>query len=219
MRLGCVGCSVLAVGLLGLGVIVGGSLVFSSSIFNVPERAPTPEWTVSDGQRAQQKILELIHRDTGKSSRTIPVVFSEREINAFLARHLDESARIHFSPLVVKLDRGMVVVQGMTPLRFLMREAPFRYLAKFLPASRVNGPVWVVFQGRVRIDPGKVRRDRKYLRIEPTEFRIGTRDVGTWFLPWMVGRELFRWGVPNVIDGVLVEDGFATVITETRQTG
>lgn len=218
MRLGCIGCFVLAVILLGLGVIVGGSLVFSSSIFNVPERVPTPEWTVLDGQRAQQKILELIHRDTGKSSRTIPVVFSEREINAFLARHLEESERGQFSSLVVKLDPGMVVLRGMTPLQSLMQEAPFRYLTNFLPASRVNGPVWVVFQGRVRIDSGKVRKDRKYLRIEPTEFRIGTQDVGTWFLSWMVGPKLFRWRVPNVIDGVLVEEGFATVITETRQT-
>lgn len=219
MRLGCVGCFILAVVLLGLGVIVGGGLVFSSSIFNVPERAPTPEWTVSDGQRAQQKILELIRRDTGKSSSTIPVVFSEREITAFLARHLEESERWQFSSLVVKLDSGMAVLQGMTSLQFLMREAPFRYVAKFLPASRVNGPVWVVFRGRVRIEPGKVRKDRTYLRIEPTEFRIGTQEVGTWLLSWMVGPKLFRWRVPNVIDGVLVEEGLATVITETRPTG
>lgn len=218
MKLGCVGCSILAVALLGLGVIVGGGLIFSSSIFDVPERLPTPEWTVSDGQRAQQKILEVVRRDTGKSSSTIPVVFSEREINAFLARHLEESERVQFSSIVVKLDHGVVMVQGMTPLQSLMREPPVRYLGQFLPAGRANRPVWVVFRGRVRMESGRVRRDRKYLRIEPTEFRIGAQEVGTWFLSWMVGPSLFRWRVPKVIEGVLVEEGLLTVVTETKQT-
>jgi len=140
MRVGCLGCLGLTVLLVGVGIVVGGGLVFSTSIFNLPEQIPTEEWTTGDGQRAQQKILEIVRRDTGKSSRTGPLIFTEREINAFLARHLEESGRMHFSPLLVKLNPGGVVIQGKTQLKALLRGVPFNYVAQLLPASQSNRP-------------------------------------------------------------------------------
>ncbi|MBI4611040.1 MAG: hypothetical protein HY726_18770 [Candidatus Rokubacteria bacterium] len=214
MRIGCLGCLLLAVILVGLGIMVGGALVFSSSIFYLPEAPPSPEWTSADGLRAQQKILEVVRRDTLKSSRTDRIVFTEQEINAFLARHLEENARMPFSPLVVKLNPGLVVIQGSTPFKTLLRGVPFNYLADALPASRTERPVWIVIQGRVRLEHGRVRKEREFLRLEPTGFRIGTLEAGTWFLSWMLGPRLMRWPVPKVIEEVVVEEGRVTVTTQ-----
>jgi len=218
MRVGCLGCLVLAIVLVGLGIVIGGSLVFSSSIFNLPESIPTtPEWTSSDGQRAQQKLFEIVRRDTRKSSRTDPLALTEREINAFLVQHLEESERINFSPLLVKLNAGEVVIQGRTQLKALLRGVPFNYLVQYLPASQANRPVWVVIQGTVRIERDRVRKERKFLRIEPSGFRIGTQEAGTWLLSRMVGPKLLRWPVPKVIAAISVEAGRVVVITRTDQ--
>ena len=215
MRVGCLGCLVLAVLLVGLGIIVGGGFVFSTSIFNLPEQPPTAEWTTADGQRAQQKILEIVRRDAGKSSRTGPLIFTEKEINAFLASHLEESGRMHFSPLLVKLNPEGVVIQGKTQLKALLRGVPFNYLAQLLPASQADRPVWVVIQGKVLVEHGRVRKEREFLHVEPVGFRIGALEAGTWFLSWMLGPRLLRWPVPNVIEAISVEEGRLIVITQT----
>lgn len=215
MKLGCLGCLVLIVGLLGLGVLIGVGFVLSTSIFNIPESLPPPQWTPPDSQQVQQKLAEVLRRDTQKSARTDPLVFTEREINAFLTHHLEETEGLPFAPLLVKLTPGVVVIQGRTQLKTLLRGIPFNYLVEFLPASQVDRPVWVVIHGTVRIEPGRLRKDRRFLRIDPSRFRIGTQEMGTWLLSWMVGPKLLRWPVPKVIEAVLVEEGRVIVVTRT----
>ncbi len=215
MRLGCLGCLILVAILVGLGIIIGAGIIFSTSIFNLPEKIPTSDWTVADGQRAQQKIFELLRREAGKSSRTDPLFFTEKELNAFLTRHLDEAEGMPFSPLVVKLNPGVAVIQGKTQLKALLRGFPFNYMAQFLPTSQVDRPVWVVIQGRVRLEHGRMRKEREFLRIEPTTFQIGDLEAGTWFLSWMLGPRLLRWPVPRVIEEVVVEEGRVMVRTQS----
>lgn len=212
MRLGCVGCLFLIILVLGAGFVLGGGLVLSTTIFNVPERLPTADWTRWDGQRAQQKIAEVIRRDTGKSPRTDPVVFTEREINAFLAHHLEESEAMPFSPLVVELAPRGAVIQGKTRLRALLKGIPFNYLADALPASQTEREVWVMIRGRVRFEPGR-GKERGVLRIEPTRFRVGTQEVGPWLLSRLIGPRLLRWSLPKVIEELSVEEGRVFVIT------
>ncbi len=213
MRLGCLGCLLLVTILVGVGLLIGGGVIFSTSMFNLPEKIPTSDWTVADGQRAQQKIFELLRRETGKSSRTDPLFFTEKEIDAFLARHLDEVEGMPFSPLVVKLNPGVAVIQGKTQLKALLRGVPFNYIRNFLPASQLGHPVWVVIQGSVRLEHGRMRKEREFLRIEPTTFKIGDLEAGTWFLSWMLGPRLLRWPVPRVIEEVSVEEGRVMVRT------
>lgn len=205
----------LVVILVGLGIVIGGGLIFSTSIYNLPEKIPTSDWTVADGQRAQQKIFELLRRETGRSFRTDPLFFTEREINAFLARHLDEVEGMPFSPLVVKLDPGVAVIRGKTQLKALLRGVPFNYIAQFLPTPQANRPVWVVIHGRVQLEHGRMRKEREFLRIEPTAFRIGDLEAGTWFLSWVLGPRLLRWPVPRVIEEVTVEEGRVMVSTQS----
>ncbi len=215
MRLGCIGCLLLSVLLLGLGIIVGGGIVFSSSIFTLPEQPPTAQWTAADGQRAQQKIFELLRRETRKSSRADPLFFTDKEINAFLARHLDEAEGISFSPLVVRLEPGVAVIQGKTQLKALLRGVLFNYLAQYLPATQADRPVWVEIKGRVRLEHGRIRKEREFLHFEPLGFQIGSLDAGTWFLSWMLGPKLLRWPVPKVIEEVVVEEGRVVVMTRS----
>ena len=81
LRLGCFGCLTL---LLLLG-IVGAAAWGSYQMTRTPEIVGAPS-APADGIRAQQKIFELIRR-TG-SGKPHTVVLSEREVNAFLNRHL-----------------------------------------------------------------------------------------------------------------------------------
>jgi hypothetical protein len=213
MRLGCVGCSFLLIILLGLGILVGGGLAFYTSIFALPEPLPLQNWTAADGYQAQQKIIEVLRREARESSRTDRLVFTEREINAFLARHLVDSAGIPVSPLLLKLRHGVVVIQGQTQLKSLAKGFPFNYLAGLLPASEAERPVWVVIEGVPTIGRAGFTRERETLKIEPTGFRIGHLPTGTWFLYWLLGPNLLSWPLPQVVEKISVEEGRLILIT------
>lgn len=215
MKPGCLGCMFLMLVLIGAGFVLGGGLILSTTIFNPPDSPPIPDWTPWDGQRAQQKMAEVILRDTGKSRRADPLVFTEREINAFVALHLEESEMMPFSPLLVRLTAAGIVIQGKTKLKALLKGAPFNYVAESLPASQADREVWVMLRGSVRLEPGRAGKERRALRIEPTRFRIGTQEVSPWLLRWVVGPRLFSWSLPKVIEEVSVEEGRVFVITRT----
>lgn len=215
MRLGCLGCLFFGIIVLGVVIIVMGGVVFAPSVFTPPERLPTAvEWSAADGYRAQQKIYEILRRDTNRSSRTDPLFFTEREINAFLTRHLDEVEGLPVSPLVVRLTPGIAVIQGKTKFKAILRGVPFNYLAGFLPASQIERPVWVEIRCRVALEHGRIRKEREFLRLEPVEFRVGTLEAGTWFVSWVLGQKLLRWPVPRIIHEVVVEEGRAIVMTQ-----
>lgn len=216
MRLRYVGCVILFVVVLGLGVVLAGGLIYSMNIFYLPDRPPEPLGTAVDGWRAQRKMLEIVLRERNVSSRTQPLVFTEKQLNAFLSRHLEESRGIPFSNLRVKLIPGGLSLQGQTRLRSLARAVPFNYIVGYLPASEMDRPVWVVMQARVRLESGRFGKRQEYLRIEPTMFRIGAHVMSARVLSWIVGRELFRWAVPNVIQSVEVEEGRVVVTTRPR---
>src|SRR3989304_1578895 len=98
MKFGCMGCFVL---LLILAVaLVGGAvaLYYAGALFDMPA-IPSIEYSPSDGHRAQQKLFELATRDSRRSAES--VVLTERELNAFLARHPGEMEAPPFSPILV----------------------------------------------------------------------------------------------------------------------
>ncbi len=213
MRLGCLGCLVLAVVLVAIGIVVGGGFIFYTSVFALPDTIPKEDWSAMDGSRAQQKLFEIALRESRESSRKDPVVFADKEVNAFLARHLVERAGIPVSPIIVRFHPGSVVIQGKTELKPLLRGIPFNYLADLIPRSTTIEPVWVVLRGTLRIDRRQAGRERSVLRIEPTGFRIGNLDTGTWFLSWVLGHDLLSWHVPSVIERIDLEEGRAVVVT------
>lgn len=212
MRFGCLGCFVLI--LILAVVLVGGAtaLFFAGSIFDIPT-VPQAPYTASDGYRAQEKLFELVLRDSGRSPRREPLLITERELNAFLARHLEEREGIPFSPLVVKLTPDTMDIQGQTTLKNLFKGFPFYLLADYLPASTMDRPVWVTVRGTIRLDREKGRASRESGQLEVSGFSLGSQDMGPWLLPFLLGRERLRWQVPAVVNKIKIEDGVMLITT------
>ena len=110
-RFGCIGCfSIIAVIAL-IAVVFLGGIALSTNIFEVPD-LPRQDFSQEDGRRFQQKVAEIMLREAKISSRKDPIVVSQRELNAFLQRHLLESEKIRVSPMVVNFKRGKIEVKG-----------------------------------------------------------------------------------------------------------
>jgi len=215
MRIGCFGCLSLTVIILVLVVAAAGFVFLSGNMSAAPEVSLT-RFTRSDGFSAQQKLYEVVLRQSGRSHRQDAVVLTEQEVNAFLANHLAEAADLAFSPLSVKFTRGLIEVRGQTALRNLLQGAPFTQLLPYLPAEKLERPVWVTVKGRIVLEPGSAGTTRSYGKVDLAEFALGKQPVGTWLLPVMLGStggRLLRWQVPAVVQGITLEDGRAVIST------
>jgi hypothetical protein len=211
MKLGCFGCLVLIVVLL-LVVVAGlGVIYLSANIFSAPEARPV-SFTKSDGYAAQQKLFELALRQAGRSSRKEPVIITEPEANAFLSRHLEKSG-LPLSPIVVRFTQGEILAQGQTSFRNLLRGPPFAQIAPYVPSKRLDEPVWVTVQGRIKIEgTGKSRHGS----VEISQFALGKQQLSAILLTLLMGPSgggLLEWPVPAVVEEVRVGEGQLSITT------
>ena len=218
MRLGCFGCLLLLVIIMVLVVAVLGVVFLSGNILDAPEVTvpPVARYSRSDGYAAQQKIFELIRRGAGESGRGGPVVFTEQEVNAFVANHLAE-ADVPLNPMNVRFVNSQIEILGRTPLRNLIQGAPLVQIASYLPADKLDQPVWVFLKGRIVIDPPGMGSTRPVGRVEISEFALGKQPLGSWLLTLMLGgtaKRLLRWPVPSVVQDVVIDEG--RLIVRTR---
>src|SRR6266508_4160827 len=141
MKLGCMGCMVLVI-VLVIAIVLGvaGTLFLSANIYGSPEVVLVP-FTSSDGFAAQQKLFEVLRRESGRSSRQDPIVLTDREATAFLSKYLEQTAGLPLAPITVRFIRREILIQGRTPLRHLLQGPPFAQLVPYLPEQRVNQPV------------------------------------------------------------------------------
>ena len=100
MKPGCVGCFILLVGLTFLAVLAGGFLFLTGNILEEPQREFL-NWSPADASMARVKLSEILQRDTGQSGRQDPLVLTEREVTALVARHLAETAGLRFEPFAM----------------------------------------------------------------------------------------------------------------------
>jgi hypothetical protein len=216
MRFGCIGCLILIVALLVVVVAAAGFIFLSGNMGTPPEVQPT-RFTRADGFSAQRKLYELVLRESGRSSRTEPVILSEAEVNAFLANHLAEAADLPFSPLIVRFAGGQLELRGQTVLRHLLQGPPFPQLMPYLPAARLDQTVWVTVRGRFLIDHPRSAGGRTYARLEVSEFALGKQPVGRWLL-WLMlgptGSKLLRFQVPTIVDSVQIDERRAVIRTQ-----
>ena len=198
-----------------LGVGALGVVFLSGNITNPPEVHVT-RYTRADGHSAQQKLYELVLRQTGRSTRQDPVVITEQEANAFLANHLVTSAEIPFEPLIVRFAKGRLEVQGQTPLRNLLQGPPIAQILPYVRDSRLDRPIWVTVKGRIVVEGRETDGSRNYGRVDLSEFALGQQELGTWLLTFMLGptsNRLLRWQVPSVVREIQIQDGRAIVVT------
>jgi hypothetical protein len=169
-----------------------------------------PETTQADGSRAQRKLFEL-----GRQGRRgEPVMLTEAEINALLARHLVEARGIRLAAPSARLiggDRFVLYVQS--PLRQLLDEAALGSVANLFPISWQNRPVWLRVGAHVWVDDGGSRRQ---LRIKVDEFSVGRQRLPAPALrllldPATVG--LLQWTLPEHVERVGVEPGRVVIQT------
>ena len=215
MRLGCLGCLVLIVAVLVMAVAAAGFIFLSGKMGTPPDVQPT-RFTRADGFSAQRKLYELVLRESGRSTRTDPVILSEAEVNAFLANHLAEAADLPFSPLVVRFAGGQLELRGQTPLRNLFQGPPLTQLTPYLPASSLDQTVWITVRGRFVIDHPRAKGGRTYARVDVSEFALGKQPVGRWLLWLMLGTEsrLLRFQVPTVVESVQIDERRAVIRTQ-----
>lgn len=216
MRFGCFGCLVLLVAFLVVIVAAAGFIFLSGNMGTPPDVQPT-RFTRADGFSAQRKLYELVLRESGRSTRTDPVILSEAEVNAFLANHLTETANLPFSPLIVRFEGGQLELRGQTVLRNLLQGPPFPQLMPYLPAAHLDQTVWVTVRGRFIIDHPRTKGGRTYARVEVSEFALGKQPVGRWLL-WLMlgpaGSKLLRFQVPTIVDSVQIEERRVMIRTQ-----
>ncbi len=214
MRLGCFGCLAVAVIIVVVAVAALGVVFLSGNITNPPEVHLT-RYSRADGYAAQQKLFELVLRQTGRSSRQDPVVITDAEANAFLANHL-EASDLPLNPLVVRFVKGQIEVQGQTPLRNLLQGPPFAQILPYVSDSRLDRPLWVTVKGQLAVEGRGTEGSRSYGRVDLTEFALGKQELGTWLVSFMLGptaNRLLRWQIPSVVREIQVEDGRAIIAT------
>lgn len=203
-RLGCFGCLTLIVVLL----VVGGAAWGTYQLTRAPGFVGAPT-TPADGIRAQQKIFDVIRRSG--SGRPHTVALSEREVNAFLNRHLGETADLPLRNLAVRLpDDGHAEIAGQIPLRRLLSAPPFSMVAGFLPSEWLDHHVWLALRTRVTLEGGSGSRARRYLRLDVERFWIGRQRLPELMLRLLLDLEalrLLRSPMPEAIDGLRVEPG------------
>ena len=210
-RLGCLGCfSILAFTAVVVLVLIGG-LALSGNIFDLPS-APRREFSPEDGRRFQEKLAEIMLRGSNVSPRKEPIVISQRELNAFLQRHLMESERIRFSHMLVHFSKGSIEIQGQTELRSLLNGFPFSLFGEYLPTSTTNRPVWMTIKGGVKVDRG-------HGEFLVEDFSLGRQSLSPWLFSWLfggAGNRLMEWRVPASVEKITIEEGRAVITFSSK---
>jgi len=214
MRTGC-GCGCLAVVLAGLLAV--GSLWLGWGIFDRPG-AQHEVGSQADGRRAQQKLFGLATGGTGTNVRVErSVVLSERELNAFLARHVSTDELPLADAGIRLVGDGVVEVTGRLPLHGVFGDS-LASVARLLPERWTGTPVWLRLRGHVRLEMGAARNARRRLRLDVDSLWVGSRRLPAAVLSLLPEGPVLRatrWPVPGAVDSVLVEPGRLTITTRS----
>ena len=170
--------------------------------------------TLIDGRRAQQKLFELSGTMTSprRDQKRVTVTLSEREINAFLTRHVSDELPLA-EGAVHLVGHGIVELSGRLPLRAVLGDS-VNSVARAFPDPWSRQPVWLRLRGPLRLETGTGRADLRRLRLDVESLWIGRRRVPAvvlTVLPDGAVRRATDWTVSETIDSVLVEPGRLTV--------
>jgi hypothetical protein len=192
-------------------VAAGGAVVLTRALAMPDETAPRSA-DPQAGLRVQGTVAQLLLREAGLSSRQDPLAFSDAEVNAFLAGHV-EIRDPPIWPVRVRIDPDAVELGGVTTLGRLTETGLGRGFGSALPESAATYPVWVAARGRVAVAPSG-----------RAEFVAHSGTIGRQRVPvavlWAVlgGRPpALVWRMPRVVERVDVESG--RLLLHTRRPG
>jgi hypothetical protein len=206
VRVGC-GCLIL---LLLASLSVGVAAWLLGGVFQAPEISPVL-FSTADGISAQQKLFGLTGRSSARAQRSI--VLSERELNAFIGRHLTGVADIPITGIVVRLQGRRLEVAGRVPARVIVAETPVARILNIVPARWADHPIWVRLRGGLRAEPARGGQ-RRYLRLDVDRFYLGRSRLPAFthrLLLSPLTLRLLTWPVPGSVDDATVEDGHVVI--------
>jgi len=168
----------------------------------------------ADGRRAQQKLFELSGKGapSRRDHKSVSVTLSEREINAFLVRHVSDALPLA-DGAVHLVGNGVVEVMGRVPLRAVPGDS-IGSVTRALPQRWADQPVWLRLRGPLRLEAATARAGPRRLRIDVESLWVGNRRVPAavlTILPEGPALRATRWAVSATIDAVVVEPGRLTV--------
>jgi hypothetical protein len=193
--------------LLLIAAVGGGVWVGLFQEPDLPATAPT----AAEGARAQQKIFDLARGRT----RAEPVVLTERELNAFLSRHLAEMADAPLTSVGVRLaGDGVAEFRARLPLRYLTEEPPWSVIATIAPAAWLERPIWLRVTTRPRVEAPAAPSRRRHLRLAVEGFAVGRQRLPAVLLrlvlpPTML--RVLRWPLPDGVGAITIEAGQAVI--------
>jgi len=176
-----------------------------------PEQAAPGQPDPQAGRRFQSVLAQLLLRETGLSSRQEPLVFTEAEVNAFLAGHVAVRDPPVW-PVRVRMDADGVELGGATTLERLLDAGLGSRQGQLLPGLIADRPVWVAARGQIVVRGGRA----DFLAHAATIGRQRVPVVMLWRL--LGGRpRALTWPMPRVIERVDVEPG--RLLIHTRRVG
>jgi hypothetical protein len=212
MRWGCIAIGAVLVGLLGL---VGTSLWVGSRLLQEPD-VPAAMGSPEDGVRGQQKIFDILRAEPARrGGRAHQVVMTEAELNQFLSKHLVEAARMPVTVGALRLrENGIVELKALLSVRDLLSASWFMPAATLAPSAWLERRVWLHLEAKTSLEVGTSRSLRRHLRFDVQRFAIGRQPLPGGLLrllpsPGLQG--LFRWRLPDSIEGITVEPGAVAV--------
>jgi hypothetical protein len=168
---------------------------------------PVVAASAEDSARAQHKVFQLVGR--GRNKPAGPIVFTEAEVNALLTRQFAGQLPLT-SPVVRLLAGDSVELFGRVAARRILVESPVSWLADWMPSGWGRREVWLRIRAHATLEDGA----RPRLRFEPTEFAVGRLPLPTLMVRLLLDPgtlAIFRWSMPDDVEGVSIEPGRATI--------
>ena len=210
LKLGCFGCLSLLVALVTLGAF-GWGLVQAT---RTPAFVGVPTSAV-DGQRAQQKIFEIVRRSG--SGRPHDVTLSERELNAFLSRHLTDSGSFPLRNLAVRLHGDSEAeIAGQLPWKEMTGIPGAPTIGSLLSEWSLADAAWLTLRARVSLERAGGAGERRRLKLDVQRFAIGRLRLPEIVLRVLLDPEalrLLRPRMPDAVDGIRIEPGRLVIQT------
>ena len=210
MRIGC-GCLTIIIS----GLLVSGLFWLGFGALEQPS-GHHEIGTPVEGQRAQQKFFELVAAGSAARrhhERRTTITFSEREVNAVLARYA-VSEDLPLTDMRVRLiENGIIELTGQLPLRAFLGDSAGA-VVELLPQRWATTPVQLRLRGYVRLETGGARSDPRRLRLDVGYLALGRRRFPVSVLSILPEGPVLRATrrpVPNTVDSIAVESGSLTI--------